>query len=1239
MARSSQKRLDVDSKSIENVAIVGHDLSEFDADFYADRYADLKHLETQDLPKHWLRYGRAEGRFPNMRAWVRAEAGLELPVNFSIKVYRNSNPDLSAFVSDLDLVGHYISSGKNENRIYSIELDSIRQDLYGQDDDVSVQDEKLKKLLSGESLSKFFEKNGIYSTAFLKLFDLNDYQARVGISNCRDRLEGIIHFVRLGQYELMPIGSDYDLDEAFYSEFAPSTMGLTTLDTYRHWLNRGIEDGLPVNPANLMKNLGVPATRLMPVGFDWQSYVWANPDLPDDVKSPWQALKHFATHGILENRQGVTATPSTAPFFVKIADRLAMQGDLQAARRIYETGLLGDPLNTVGLRHYADCLMRIGELFSAITVYQKTIKENRYNAWTFLNLSDCLAKMGRRLESVQTLRQLSRIMPSDQYIKSRALQASEDYYYNVSSTANGLATAGFYQRGFTAMEAAVNVLTDTVSTASPSLPGEGSLKQIAIVADMSIPQCKYYRVLQKQEHLTLAGYEVEVFDQATDLSHFHRRLPFLDVAIFYRVAALPPAVRAISAARKAGIPTLYDIDDLIFDSRHFPDSFKSYGGLISAEVYAGLVTGNALFKAAMSLCDFAMSSTSSLAMTMKDIPLQKHVFLYPNALGAAEEYFLNRDLATSTGKRSGRPVHIFYGTGTRAHNEDFELLAGPALIKLFKKHGSNIRLVIVGYLSLPEEFDEFRSYIYKVDKILDRNTYFNLLSDMDISLAVLNAGIIADCKSEIKWMESAVAAVPSVVSRTATYDEVVEHNHTALIAENSEDWYAHLDRLILNPALRVKIGKAAQDVVSTRYSTKNAAANAREILTEVERRFAARPNRPKLKVMIVHVFFPPQAIGGATRVVADNALDIKTDFGDDVEIEVFTTIEGGTHPYDIQVYRWNNIRVTGVTTPIDPDIDLKVSDPNMGKIFGQHLDRFQPDLVHFHCIQRLTPSVCNEALHRKIPYFVTIHDGWWISQNQFLLDQNNMVSSYYSEKKFQQFTSKSMEQFHRMKELQFVLSKAESILSVSEAFARIYRDAGVKNVKVVENGVSDLPIRARTVKSEKVCIAHIGGKSFHKGFNHLRAALSDLACSNLEVLLIDHAFSSGEETVTVWGESAVKIRGKFPQSQVADLYATINVLMAPSVWPESYGLVVREALRAGCWVVVSDRGALQDSVSKDCGFVVPVDDYEALKDVLQEINDNVLKFQSPPSYMQKLRSSKDQARDLMQVYKGATRAI
>ena len=93
------------------------------------------------------------------------------------------------------------------------------------------------------------------------------------------------------------------------------------------------------------------------------------------------------------------------------------------------------------------------------------------------------------------------------------------------------------------------------------------------------------------------------------------------------------------------------------------------------------------------------------------------------------------------------------------------------------------------------------------------------------------------------------------------------------------------------------------------------------------------------------------------------------------------------------------------------------------------------------------------------------------------------------------------------------------------------------------------------------------------------------------------------------------------------------MLIAPSIWPESFGLVVREALAYGKWVVAADRGALAEPiVAGENGFVFDPDEPEALAAALRVLNDATGRFASPPAIMQRQRSAADQTADFVALY-------
>jgi glycosyltransferase involved in cell wall biosynthesis len=297
-------------------------------------------------------------------------------------------------------------------------------------------------------------------------------------------------------------------------------------------------------------------------------------------------------------------------------------------------------------------------------------------------------------------------------------------------------------------------------------------------------------------------------------------------------------------------------------------------------------------------------------------------------------------------------------------------------------------------------------------------------------------------------------AIPSVVSDTATFREVISPGRTGLLCATVAEWTSALDRLVCDSKLRLCIGRQAREQARASYGMAVMADNLRTIFGDAARAESA-DTRPT--ILIVNVFYPPLAIGGATRVVHDNVRRLAETYGDRFRLEVFTSIQGGEEPYQLSSYVLDGLRVTGVTTPVDPQGDTAASNERMGEIFGRFLDGVAPSLVHFHCVQRLTGSIVSATLERGIPYLVSVHDGWWISDTQFLLDADGQIRLYDYSDPLATMRKLGRPAFDRLMRLRRPLLEAARVLAVSAPFAEIYRGCGVGNVATVANGVSSLP--------------------------------------------------------------------------------------------------------------------------------------------------------------------------------------
>ncbi|MDA3888780.1 MAG: glycosyltransferase, partial [Allgaiera sp.] len=615
-----------------------------------------------------------------------------------------------------------------------------------------------------------------------------------------------------------------------------------------------------------------------------------------------------------------------------------------------------------------------------------------------------------------------------------------------------------------------------------------------------------------------------------------------------------------------------------------------------------------------------IASTATIARLMASRVRTGQVFEHHNALGRLHMAALEMPTLP---RPAHAPLNLYYASGTKAHKEDFHEILEPALAEILRRHPGKVEVQLIGHFGKFTHLDPAADPVEIREPIWDFDAFCRLVARADINLSVLSRSLLTDAKSEIKWMEAAMFAVPSVVSDTATHCEVIEDGHTGILAPDMEGFVTGIERLVTDEQLRTRLGETARKTVLHDYQIARMGRNLHDMFTTL------RPEEmQKTRLVVVNVFYPPQAIGGATRVVHDNVRLLRENYGTKYEIDVICTLEGGSDPLSVTTDTEDSIRVWAITIPAQPKGEMTPRDPMVAEVFERLISQLNPDLIHFHCVQRLTASVVDIARLRKIPYLITLHDGWWISPNQFIIDERDRIEVYdYRRQDAPDFPQRALA-------LVSPLQGAARLLAVSAPFADLHRDCGLDNIEVTENGVSALPTCIRRPSpSGRVRLAHIGGASRHKGFHLVRNALLANSYSNLEFLLVDHALAPGTEIQEVWGTTPVTRMAKVPQSDIAELYERIDILLAPSIWPESYGLVTREAMACGVWVITSDRGAIgadiEDGVN---GHLVEVSTYEGLARSLWTVDRDPARYLAPPQIRAKPRQAYEQVTQLATIY-------
>ena len=1057
---------------------------------------------------------------------------------------------------------------------------------------------------------------------FIVKFDAEYYAYRQNLGRAflgRNRVKCLVHFCEWGILNCAAISDRLSFDKEFYDVNYNSSFSMTSADSYRHWLNHGLRYGHAPNETVWLQD--VQQANL--VSFDQLDLAYYQAANPRVGMTTAEIVEEFLDGGIIDGKAAKRPSKMTVAVFEAAAHRAAIREKPVLALRIAERVLAYLPDHLSVLSFYADRLSDEGRYFAASQRYEQIIRSGEANRWTYRLLAAAREGELNYKGAFEALKLGSSSFPQFPDIRDEMRRVSEVYLAESIRQYEARSAIGRIKEG----QALIKEFCDiTLSPLDHRLP-KRSIRKIALFALLDLPQCRFYRVDQKVEHLESAGFIVGLFDSTIDLSRFLNQIYQYDAVIFYRVAPLPNIAPAIQAANALGLTTFYEIDDLLFLPEEYPGSFESYAGQISRELYAMLAMGVPLFQSAMMQCDFALASTPTLAREMAKFVASKRAFVHRNGMGSDHEHYLNY----VTPRRKDGPVTIFYGSGTLAHKEDFSELIEPALLEIAKRHKSRVRIVLIGWLPISPALREVAE-LTVIEPVFDLHRYWNVLREADINLAVLKPSLNVDCKSEIKWMEAAMFGIPSVVSHTATYAEVIEDGQTGFLCKTVNDWVSVLDRLILDGELRRRIGLRAQEVVRKNYSIDIMGKNLQAIMLEAG---PSPDTRNRKKILFVNVFYSPQTYGGATRVMADNIAHLISQCGDEFEVEVFTCLDEAQEDYVVSSYAHSDVRVTSVSRSVDGERTENYFDRQMADIFRKQLDVFCPDLIHFHCIQRLSMSVVMEALEAKIPYVITAHDAWWISDHQFLLDENGEEQTYDFSAPLEVLIRFGEKTFSRMQALRPALFGAQKVLGVSESFSNIYKRCGVTNVSTIANGVSELPKYERKLRSDdKVVLGHVGGLSHHKGYFLLKYALLSRPFKHLTLRVVDHSRPKQYVHEEMWGTVPVTVIGKVKQTEVAELYTNFDVLMAPSLWPESFGLATREASFYGCWVVASDQGAIGGDVTEGVdGHIVDVSDLNGLLAVLEKIDREWEHYKHPPARTGRLRTAVEQGDELAVLYR------
>jgi glycosyltransferase involved in cell wall biosynthesis len=332
-----------------------------------------------------------------------------------------------------------------------------------------------------------------------------------------------------------------------------------------------------------------------------------------------------------------------------------------------------------------------------------------------------------------------------------------------------------------------------------------------------------YRVYNMVQTLNSSDRGVSAtFFYLSELDRLSDIVDKIDVLVICRGKYCDRLGHVIAVARNKGKKVIFDIDDLMFDPRYMHLVLKSadadYSRFTRDEVWQYWYGDCARYAATMSLCDKVLATNNYLAERIREYS-GKQVSVIPNYLNQEQldvsTRLYEQKLASDFSRTE--PLYLGYFSGSHTHNHDFRILT-DTLIALFEKY-DNLKLRIIGLLNLD---DRLKVWSDRIEQ-LPIQDYLNLqksIGEVEINLVPLQINTFTNCKSELKYFESAITGTISIASPTFVYANAIVDGQNGFLAQSYE-WFEKIDSVLSSMNEYPVRAKQAFQHAEQNYSWKN----------------------------------------------------------------------------------------------------------------------------------------------------------------------------------------------------------------------------------------------------------------------------------------------------------------------------------------------------------------------------------------------------------------------------------
>jgi len=274
------------------------------------------------------------------------------------------------------------------------------------------------------------------------------------------------------------------------------------------------------------------------------------------------------------------------------------------------------------------------------------------------------------------------------------------------------------------------------------------------------------------------------------------------------------------------------------------------------------------------------------------------------------------------------------------------------------------------------------------------------------------------------------------------------------------------------------------------------------------------------------------------------------------------------------------------------------------RVLKDVVDHIQPNVIHIQHFLRWHYGVLDQLVSTKIPVYLTLHDYFLFSPAFTYLAST--FDEYLKNSKNIFGTDEKDYLAERYKKLTNSVQRINQLIVPSAFCERVF--AKVRYPQVIEHGIT--PFK---VSGEGKNIGFVGSFLPQKG-SEVILKLGAKRDPLLPPILVYGA--DGEAP-------GLKFMGTYSESDRGRVFGDLKAVIIPSLFHETYSLLLSEAWFGGVFPIVSNIGALGERV-KEAGIKCPPGDVLAFKNALNHIDEHF----SP----QKVRLATEMAAEYLTLY-------